>query len=89
MHECLKEKIQSYGSLDKLPLIIVVRGDLQNKEMIGDTWYPTTSTRTLKYFLEEFSKHKVRVHQLYFIKAFLQEYVKHRVIVKLDSGYEE
>ena len=32
-----KEKIQSDGSLDKLKLRIVVRGDLQNKEMIGDT----------------------------------------------------
>ena len=26
-----KSKIQSYGSLDKLKLIILVRGDLQNK----------------------------------------------------------
>ena len=31
-----KAKIQSDGSLDKLKLIIVVRGDLQNKEMVGD-----------------------------------------------------
>ena len=30
-----KAKIQSDGSLDKLKLRIVVRGDLQNKEMIG------------------------------------------------------
>ena len=36
-----KSKIQSDGSLDKLKLIIVVRGDFQNKEMIGDTWSPT------------------------------------------------
>ena len=36
-----KAKIQSDGSLDKLKLRIVVRGDLQNKEMIGDTWSPT------------------------------------------------
>ena len=32
-----KSKIQSDGSLDKLKLIIVVRGDFQNKEMVGDT----------------------------------------------------
>ena len=32
-----KEKTQSDGSLDKLKLRIVVRGDLQNKEMVGDT----------------------------------------------------
>ena len=32
-----KAKIQSDGSMDKLKLRIVVRGDLQNKEMVGDT----------------------------------------------------
>ena len=30
-----KAKIQSDGSLDKLKLRIVVRGDMQNKEMVG------------------------------------------------------
>ena len=33
-----KTKIQSDESLDKLMLIIVVRGDLQNKELVGATW---------------------------------------------------
>ena len=33
-----KAKIESDGSLDKLKLSIVVRGGLQNKEMIGYTW---------------------------------------------------
>ena len=33
-----KAKIQSDGSLDKLKLRIVVRGDLKNKKMVGDTW---------------------------------------------------
>ena len=33
-----KAKIQSDGSLDKLNLRIIVRGDLKNKEMVGDTW---------------------------------------------------
>ena len=46
-----KAKIQSDGSLDKLKLRIVVGGDFQNKEMVGDTWSPTASMRTLKYFL--------------------------------------
>ena len=46
-----KAKIQSDGSLDKLKLRIVVRGDFQNKEMVGDTWSPTASMRTLKYLL--------------------------------------
>ena len=45
-----KEKIQSNGSLDKLKLRILVIGDLQNNEMIGDTWYQTSSMMNLKYF---------------------------------------
>ena len=82
-----KAKIQSDGSLDKLKVIIVVRGDLQNKEMIGDTWSPTASMRTFKYFLADASKHKARVHQLDFIGALLQANVKNRVFVKLDMRY--
>ena len=50
--------IQSYVSLDKLKLIVMVREDLQNKETIGDTWYPTASMRTLKYLLADYSKKK-------------------------------
>ena len=46
-----KAKTHSDGSLDKLKLRIVVRGDLQNKESVGYTWSPTDSMRTLKYFL--------------------------------------
>ena len=36
-----KENIKYYGSLDKSKFRTAVRGDFQNKEMIGDTWYPT------------------------------------------------
>ena len=79
-----KAKIQSDGSFDKLKLRIVVRGNMQNKEMIGYNWSPTASMRTLKYFLADADKHKARVHQLYFIGAFLQAKVKNRVFVKLD-----
>ena len=82
-----KAKIQSDGSLDKLKLIIVVRRDLKNKEMVGDTWSPTASMRNLKYFLADAAKHKARVHQLDFIGAFLQAKVKNRVFVKLDMRY--
>ena len=59
-----KSKIQPDEILDKLKIRIVVRGDLQNKEMIGDTWSPTAFMRTLKYFLADAEKHKARVHQL-------------------------
>ena len=72
-------KIQYDGSLDKLRLRIVVRGYLQNKEMVGDTWSPTAFMRTLKHFLEDAAKHKAIVYQLDFIGAFLQAKVKNRV----------
>ena len=57
-----KGKIQSDRSLDKLKLRILVRGDLQNKELVGDTWSQTASMRTLKYFLADAAKHKERVY---------------------------
>ena len=84
-----KEKNQSDGILDKLKLKIVVRGDLQDTESVGDTWSPTASMRTLKYFLADVVTLKSRVHQLDFIGAFLQSKVKNGVFVKLDSRYEE
>ena len=46
-----KAKIQSDGTLDKLKLGILVWGDLQNKELVGDTWSPTFSMRNLKNLL--------------------------------------
>ena len=72
---------------DKLKLRIVVREDLQNKELVGYTWSPTASMRILKYFLADVDKHKARVNQLYFIVAFLQAKVKNILFVKLDSRY--
>ena len=45
-----KAKIQSDGSLDKLKLRIVVREDLQNKDLIEDTWSQIDFMITLKYF---------------------------------------
>ena len=80
-----KAKIQSDWILDKLKLRIVVRGDLQNKELVWYTWSPTASMRTLKYFLADAVKHKAIFHQLDFIGTFLQAKVKNIVFVKLDS----
>ena len=82
-----KDKIQSDGSLDNLKLRIVVRGYMQNKGLVGDTWSPTASMINLEYFLADATKHKSRVHQLYFIRELLQAKVKNRVFVKLDSRY--
>ena len=67
-----KEKYYSDGSLDKLKLRIVIKGDLKNKEIVGYDWSPTASMRTLKYFLAYAAKHKAIVHQLYFIGELLQ-----------------
>ena len=33
-----KSKTQSDGSINRLKLRIVVRGDLKNKELVGDNW---------------------------------------------------
>ena len=57
--------------------------------MVGDTWSPTASMRTLKYFLADAAKHKARVNHIYFIGAFLQAKVKNRVFVKLDIRYAD
>ena len=43
-----KSKIKPDGSLDRLNFRIVVIGDLQNKKLVGYTWSPTASMRTLK-----------------------------------------
>ena len=84
-----KDNIQYDVSLDKLKLRNVVGGDLQNKDMVGDTWSSTASMRTLKYLLADAVKHKTRVHQFDFIGAFLQAKVKNRVFVKLDIRYTD
>ena len=57
-----KTKIQSDGSLNKLKLRILVKVDLQNEEIVGDTWSPTAFMRTFKYFLADAAKHKASVH---------------------------
>ena len=82
-----KEKIQSDGSFNKLKLIIVVRGDFQNKQMTGNTWSPSASMSTLKYFSEDSSKRKSIVHQSDFIEVFLQANGNHRISMKLDKRY--
>ena len=75
-----KAEIKYYGSLDELKLIILVRVDLCNKEIIGDTWAPIASMRNLKYFLAGAANYKAIVHQLDFIGSFLRANVKHRFL---------
>ena len=57
--------------------------------MVGDTWSPTASMRTLNYLLADASKHKARVHHLDFIGALQQAKVKNRVFFKLDMRYAD
>ena len=57
--------------------------------MVGDTWSPTASMTTLKYFLADAAKHKAIIHQLDFIGAFLQARVKNKVFFKLDIRYTD
>ena len=80
-------KIQSDGNLDKVNFITMVIRDLNNKEIVGDTWSPTASMKKLNYFLADTAKLKVRVHQLDFVGEFLKAKVKNRVFVKLDIIY--
>ena len=55
--------------------------------MVGDTWSPTASMRTFKYFLADAAKHKAIFNQIDFIVAFLQAKVNNIVFVKLDIRY--
>ena len=73
----------------KKKLGILVRGDLYNKELVGDTWSPIASTRTLKYFLEDAVSHKTKVYQLNFIGEFLQAKVKKMVFLRLERKYAD
>ena len=82
-----KAKIQYYGSLNKLKLVIIVSGYMENKELVGDNWSPIASMRNLTYFLADATKDEAIVHKLYFIGAFLQAKVNNRVFLKLDSRY--
>ena len=66
-----RKKFQSDGSLDNSKFKIVVRRDLQNTEMIGETCFPTPSMSTLKCLLSYDSKYKEMLHQLDFIGSFI------------------
>ena len=79
------QKIQSDGRLDKLKFIILVRGNLHNKELVGNIWSPIAYMRNLKYLLADVTKQKARVHQLYFIGSLFQAKVNNRLFVNLGS----
>ena len=80
-------KLQSDGSLDKLKTRIVVRGDLQTKSIVEDTYSPTASGRGLKMFLGHAARTQCRVRQLDFIGAYLQAKVRGRIFIKMPGIY--
>jgi hypothetical protein len=57
--ETFKVKIKSDGSLDKLKTRLVVRGNLQDKNITEDKWSPSALFRCLKMFLAHAAKLKV------------------------------
>ena len=67
----------------------MVRGDLYNKELVGYTWSPISSMRTIEYLLADVTKQKAIFHQLYFIGELFQSKVKNIVFVKLDIRYTD
>ena len=56
--------------------------------MVEVTWSPRASMRNLKYFLEDVTKPKARVHQLDFIGVFLQAKVKNKVLSSWILGIQ-
>ncbi|MGH3056190.1 MAG: reverse transcriptase domain-containing protein, partial [Gaiellaceae bacterium] len=84
-----RAKLKSDGSLDKLKVRIVVRGDLQKNQIHENTWSPTASVTLLKVFLAHAARIRCRVKQLDFIGAFLQANVRERIFVKLPAKYGE
>ena len=86
-----KDVIQYYGSLDKIKLIIVVRVDLHNKELVGYTWSPTASMRTLEYFLADETIHKTRVRKLdgYFRKEIIFELLGICTLVHFNKNFSD
>jgi hypothetical protein len=83
--EIFKVKVKSDGSLDKLKTRLVVRGDLQDRNLTEDKWSPTASFRSLKMFLAHASRLKVRVKQLDFVGAFLQAKMRTRMFVTIPK----
>ena len=74
------------GVLTSLRLIIVVRVDILNKELGGDTGHQQPPWGLWK-LLACALNHKEIMDQLDFIGAFLQEKVTNRVFLNLDSRY--
>jgi hypothetical protein len=85
--ETFKVKVKSDGLLDKLKARLVVRGDLQDKNITEDKWSPAASFCSLKMFLAHACRIKARVKQLDFVGAFLQAKMRSRMFVTIPKIY--
>jgi hypothetical protein len=85
--ETFKVKVISDRSLDKLKAQLVVRGDLQDKNITEDKWSPTTSFCCLEMFLGHASRIKAHVKQLDLIIAFLQAKMRTRMFITILKIY--
>jgi len=83
--EIFKVKVKSNGSLDKLKTRLVIRGDLQNGQLLEDKWSPTASFCSLKMFMAHAARLKCQVKQLDLIGAFLQANTRSRIFVTIPS----
>jgi hypothetical protein len=83
--EIFKVKVKRDGSLDKLKTWLVVRGDLQDKNITEDKWSPTASFQSIKMFLAHASWLKTHVKQLDFVGAFLQAKMRTRMFVTIPK----
>jgi hypothetical protein len=81
--EIFKVKVKSDGSLDKLKTRLVVRGDLQDKNITEDKWSPTALFHSFKMFLVHACKLKAQVKQLDFVGAFLQAKMQTHMFVTI------
>jgi len=83
--EIFKVKMKSDGSLNKLKTRLVLRGDLQNGQLLENKWSPTASFGSLKMFMVHAGHLKCRVKQLDFIGAFLQANTRSRIFVTIPA----
>jgi hypothetical protein len=67
-------KLDQDGNVDKLMVIIFVRGDLQKKRdpKMEEPHSPSASMRMSKLLMTDAALHKARKNKLYVIGAFLQ-----------------
>jgi len=75
--ETFKVKVKSDGSLDKLKTRLVVRGDLQDKNITKDKWSPTASFRSLYLGsqINQLKNYDIELDQSRYCRAIIKKYL--------------